>query len=130
MTIEKVNHPEWLQVYQKTNGMQVMIIVHIRNNATGKIKEVYTLVPVEVYSDEEKIYPNLFKYTEDNGNRHYLFSDVEGSDFGIDVGCNDKTAYSIRILNPATKKFIYEEFDKEGKPIDPPYHFLDQTQES
>lgn len=133
MAVEKMHDPEWLQVYQKDNSLHVAVIVHIRNNATGEVQPYYTSVPADFYGDEGKVCPSLFHYEENNGscdcNRHYLFDDAKGVDSGVDVECGDQVAYSICIQNPVTEKFIYEEFDKEGKPIDPPYHFLDNTQQ-
>jgi hypothetical protein len=91
------------------------IIVKIRNNETGEIRDFYTDT---IISDDEGFEWNDYWWSEGNAscdcNRGLFFEEANGKKYEeIDTECGDGK-YSINIYSEKNNKLLYSEFNAEG----------------
>lgn len=97
----------------KHAGRWVKVIAHIRDNATGEIRQYPTSEPI----DDGEEQPST--YIWDDGlygcdcNRLLLFQQANGEleDWGDHCG-SDK--YAVNLENPATGRIYYREYDERA----------------
>ena len=87
----------------------VKIIAHIRKNETGEIRQYETH---EILEDGEW-FPSVFNWEENNYscdcNREIFFERSNGKEIDV-TSCTDGR-FSVKLQNPKTGTFYYEEFE-------------------
>jgi hypothetical protein len=105
-----------LHVHDRTDNHPILkhtcvkVVAHIRDNATGEVRQYQTW---EIYDPEDGEHPGVFNWEENNYscncNRALFFARSIGAD-EPDVDCGDGK-YSVNLANAKTGEIYYREFD-------------------
>lgn len=103
---------QWQEVevtaHRFPNAKWVKVLVRIRNNATGEIREHFTHEILKV--NEE--FPSDFNWAENNYscdcNRYLFFQRAKNDEESADIKCSDGK-YSVQLINPVTGTVYYDE---------------------
>ena len=89
----------------------VKAIAHIRNNATGEVRQY----PTDEIIDHGALHPTVFNWEENNFscdcNRGTFFCRAKGEDEPDGEGRCSDDRFSVNLQNPVDGEYYYKEFE-------------------